>query len=67
MNDKYRQLFDEHLERAKQIFIKNNGRDPSLYELLDEYHKMMHYFYQDSASFLIFAALVSPYLLFNFL
>lgn len=67
MKNKYDQLFDEHMERAKNQFIERNKREPTIYELLAEFDRMMHYFYDVNASFLIFAALLSPYFSLSFL
>ena len=39
-------LFDEHIERAREYFIKDFGREPNEKELLD-YYRLVFRFYWD--------------------
>jgi len=64
---RYDDLFNEHMEMARKKIREKNKREPNTYELIDEYSKLMEYFYDDvNASFLILLALASPYFSFNF-
>lgn len=68
MKNNYDELFHDHWKIAEERYLENFGRLPTFYEKLEEFEKLMDYFYEDcNASFLILFALASPYLDFNFL
>jgi hypothetical protein len=60
--NKYDELFEDHMEIALTKFVEKNKKEPTIYELIEEFEKLMSYFYEDcNASLLIFAALAFPY------
>lgn len=42
---KYSHIFDDHMNLARQRFIEKNEREPTTQEQLNEYYKLMEYFY----------------------
>lgn len=43
---KYEHIFNDHMEIAKQRFIQQNQREPTAEEQLNEYRRLMEYFYE---------------------
>jgi hypothetical protein len=42
---KYTDIFEDHMRIAKETFIKENGREPTLDELLRALHLLNYYYF----------------------
>lgn len=42
---KYTDIFEDHMRIAKEMFIKQYGREPSLDELLWMLHRLNYYYF----------------------
>jgi len=42
---KYLDIFEDHMKIAKELFIKENGREPTLVELIERLNALNYYFF----------------------